>query len=188
MNRMTCSRFCVTHRDGLLKMKAAYEANPIMGDPHSVEGQMSENSHKLDRLKTELAKFQGFLDEVDGKDPAQFVSNKCNLRQHRNSVSESGSLSRSASDSSFSQQNGSSQQTTSAGNNNSLTTTVTASHDDHHHNNHNNNGLNSSSSSNSPSIRNSVALQNHRNSNGNLANGSSLVDSLKNHLNSRVNG
>jgi hypothetical protein len=86
-------------------MKAAYEANPIMGDPHSVEGQMEENSQKLAKLKTELHKFQGYLDDVNGKPETPYASKKSH---HRNSISESESLSRSASDSSFSQQNGSS--------------------------------------------------------------------------------
>lgn len=169
-------------------MKAAYEANPIMGDPHSVEGQMAENSQKLDRLKTELAKFQGYLDDVDGKPVTPYASKKS---QHRNSVSESDSLSRSASDSSFSHQNGSST-IPAAGNNNSLTTTTTASHQDHHHHisppSVNSSSATSSTGS-SAANRNNVALQNHRNSNGNLANGgNNLVDSLRNQLNARVNG
>lgn len=158
-----------------------------MGDPHSVEGQMAENSQKLDKLKTELAKFQGYLDDVDGKPSTPFASKKSH---HRNSVSESESLSRSASDSSFSQQNGSSTNPAAAGNNNSLTTT--AAQQDHHHHisppSVNSSSATSSTGS-SAANRNNVALQNHRNSNGNLANGSSnLVDSLRNHINARVNG
>lgn len=164
-----------------------------MGDPHSVEGQMAENSQKLDRLKTELAKFQGYLDDVDGKPGTPYTSKKS---QHRNSVSESESLSRSASDSSFSQQNGSNCGP-AAGNNNSLTTatttTGTAAQQDHHNHHHiSPPSVNSSSATSSAAaaIRNNVTLQNHRNSNGNLANGSNsnLVDSLRNHMNTRLNG
>ena len=60
----------VDDRDGLLKMKAAYEANPLMGDPHSLEGEMTENRQKLDKLKAELTRFQGFLESHD--DDADF--------------------------------------------------------------------------------------------------------------------
>lgn len=164
-----------------------------MGDPHSVEGQMAENSQKLDRLKTELAKFQGYLDDVDGKPGTPFASKKS---QHRNSVSESESLSRSASDSSFSQQNGSNSGP-GAGNNNSLTTTTVAAAQQDPHNHHhisppslNSSSATSSSAGSAAAIRNNVALQNHRNSNANLANGSNshLVDSLRNQMNTRLNG
>ena len=56
---------CLPDRDGLLKMKAAYEANPVMGDPHSVEGEMADNRHKLEKLKSELARFQALLETPD---------------------------------------------------------------------------------------------------------------------------
>lgn len=79
-----------------MKMKQAYEQNPALGDPSSVEGQLTENGHKMDKLQTELKKFQSYLDEVDGKPPTP-IHNK---KSHRNSVSED-SLSRSASESSM---------------------------------------------------------------------------------------
>lgn len=110
-------------------MKAAYEMNPSMGDPQSVQGQMHENGQKLDKLHRELQKFQGYLEEVDGgKGPSTPFSqkrksstNSTSSSSHptqqqesqthlsasggkhvqRNSISED-SLSRSASDSSFS--------------------------------------------------------------------------------------
>lgn len=51
-------------RDGLMKMKGVYEQNPALGDPMSIEGQLNQSSHKLDKLGTELTKFQGYLDEA----------------------------------------------------------------------------------------------------------------------------
>lgn len=45
-------------RDALMKMKGVYEANPTMGDPNSVNGQLSENSVKLDALRQELSRLQ----------------------------------------------------------------------------------------------------------------------------------
>jgi len=111
-------------------MKAAYEANPNMGDPQSVQGQMVENGERLDKLHVQLKRYHGLLDEVDGKGPSTPFSQKRKTStsssasqatqpppQHsqtsltsggrhsnsqRNSISED-SLSRSPSDSSFSQ-------------------------------------------------------------------------------------
>lgn len=100
-------------RDGLMKMKGVYEANPAMGDPMSVEGQLNASGHNLDKLRQELHKYQGYLEEMEGASPAG--RRHCNApqhnninglqRQHRNSGGSGGeeeSLSRSASDSSVS--------------------------------------------------------------------------------------
>lgn len=81
-------------RDALMRMKDVYEQNPSMGNPLTVEGQLAENGHNLERLRLELQKYQGYLIEADGKTPPI-------QRRHRNSLSED-SLSRSASDSSVS--------------------------------------------------------------------------------------
>lgn len=54
-------------RDGLMKMKVVYEANPLLGDPMSIEGQLTESENKLDRLKQELKKFQQLLDEANSQ-------------------------------------------------------------------------------------------------------------------------
>ena len=51
-------------RDGLMKMKGVYEQNPALGDPMSIEGQLNQSSHKLDKLGAELTKFQGYLEEA----------------------------------------------------------------------------------------------------------------------------
>ncbi|CAG2120892.1 unnamed protein product, partial [Medioppia subpectinata] len=40
-------------RDGLMKMRQAYEQNSALGDPNSVEGQLTENGQKMEKLKTE---------------------------------------------------------------------------------------------------------------------------------------
>lgn len=51
-------------RDGLMKMKEVYEHNPALGDPMTIESQLNQSSHKLDKLGVELIKFQGYLDEA----------------------------------------------------------------------------------------------------------------------------
>ncbi|XP_046670804.1 formin-binding protein 1-like isoform X1 [Homalodisca vitripennis] len=98
-------------RDGLMKMKGVYEANPSMGDPMTIEGQLNASSHNLEKLRLELHKYQGFLEEVEGGSPANRRHNAGTpqhngiQRQHRNSGGSGGeeeSLSRSASDSSVS--------------------------------------------------------------------------------------
>lgn len=98
-------------------MKHTYEQNPALGDPHSVDSQLSENEQKMQKLHQELKKFEGYLNEVysimDNKPSTpqnlqrQGIShstshqhNATNGIGHRNSVAESESLSRSASDSS----------------------------------------------------------------------------------------
>lgn len=54
-------------RDGLMKMKGVYEQNRALGDPLSIEGQLSESGQRLDKLRLELHKFQGYLDEAEGR-------------------------------------------------------------------------------------------------------------------------
>lgn len=45
-------------RDGLLKMKAAYEQNPALGDPVSIDQQLPDINSRLEKLQTQLHKFQ----------------------------------------------------------------------------------------------------------------------------------
>ncbi|XP_046752762.1 formin-binding protein 1-like isoform X1 [Diprion similis] len=105
-------------RDGLMKMKGVYEQNPALGDPMSIEGQLNESSHKLDKLGAELTKFQGYFDEamragLNLSSPSQVsrkpTSNGSATRplSSRRSSHSGGeeSLSRSASDSSVSNVN-----------------------------------------------------------------------------------
>lgn len=48
-----------------MKMKGVYESNPALGDPMSTEGQLNECSHRIDKLNSEIAKYQGLLQEVE---------------------------------------------------------------------------------------------------------------------------
>lgn len=47
-----------------MKMKGVYEQNPALGDPMSIEGQLNESGHKLDKLRLELQKYQSYLEEA----------------------------------------------------------------------------------------------------------------------------
>lgn len=95
-------------RDGLMKMKTVYEANPALGDPMSIQGQLTENGQRLDKLRSELKRYQIWLEEAEGRggpgSPASSISARTNgtgSSPRRSSVSdEVESLSRSASDSS----------------------------------------------------------------------------------------
>lgn len=51
-------------RDGLMKMKVVYEANSLLGDPMTVEGQLNESEHKLEKYKSELIKYQSYLEQA----------------------------------------------------------------------------------------------------------------------------
>ena len=91
-------------RDGLMKMKTVYEANPALGDPMSIQGQLTENGHRLDKLRSDYRKYAGWLEEAEGS-PVSTLSSRTNGAEsndaRRSSVSdEVESLSRSASDSS----------------------------------------------------------------------------------------
>lgn len=44
--------------DALEKMKGVYEQNPQMGDPSSLEPQITETTQNIGRLKGELAKYE----------------------------------------------------------------------------------------------------------------------------------
>jgi len=108
-----------------MKMKQVYESNPALGDPLSIQGQLTENGHRLDKLRSELKKFQDFLDELEGKAPSSPAirakdesatdggggkAGRTNRRSKRRSSMSDGaeSLSRSGSDSSVSNQRNSS--------------------------------------------------------------------------------
>jgi len=134
-------------RDGLMKMKQVYESNPALGDPMSIQGQLTENGHRLDKLRSEQKKFQDFLDELEGKAPnSPAIRSKdegdgggggskisvsslvgggslkkkrsARTKQRRSSVSDGPeSLSRSGSDSSVSDQRRASKTSTDAANN-----------------------------------------------------------------------
>lgn len=48
-----------------MKMKIVYEANSSLGNPMTVEGQLNESEHELEKLKVNLKKYQGFLDKAN---------------------------------------------------------------------------------------------------------------------------
>ncbi|EEC17256.1 conserved hypothetical protein, partial [Ixodes scapularis] len=105
-------------REGLFKLKGSYEQNVALGDPQTVQGEINDLGIRLEKLQTDLEKYQdavrsvrvnalvsdgclatsvqNYLTEVD----SQMVTPDTQKR-YRNSFSE-GSLSRSASESSVS--------------------------------------------------------------------------------------
>lgn len=58
-------------RDGLMKMKVVYEANSLLGDPMTVEGQLNESEHKLEKYKSELTKYQAYMDQANAAQQMQ---------------------------------------------------------------------------------------------------------------------
>lgn len=52
-------------RDGLLKMKEVYEGNPSLGDPMSIMGQLNDSCQRIEKLRADLQRYQGLLDDVD---------------------------------------------------------------------------------------------------------------------------
>lgn len=66
-----------------MKMKGVYEANPSMGDPMTIEGQLNACSHNLEKLTQELYKYRGFLEEIEGGSPAARRHNH-STPQHNN--------------------------------------------------------------------------------------------------------
>lgn len=52
-------------------MKGVYEANSLLGDPMTVEGQLNESEHKLEKYKIELKKYQAFLEQANNVQIAQ---------------------------------------------------------------------------------------------------------------------
>ncbi|XP_049315087.1 formin-binding protein 1-like isoform X16 [Bactrocera dorsalis] len=55
----------VATRDGLMKMKMVYESNSSLGNPMTVEGQLNESEHKMEKLRMDLKKFQGYLESAN---------------------------------------------------------------------------------------------------------------------------
>lgn len=46
-------------------MKGVYESNPALGDPMSTEGQLNECSQRIDKLNSDMIRYQGLLQEVE---------------------------------------------------------------------------------------------------------------------------
>ncbi|XP_041839441.1 thyroid hormone receptor interactor 10b isoform X2 [Melanotaenia boesemani] len=62
--------------DALEKMKGVYEQNAQMGDPSSLEPQISETAQKISRLRGELVKYETWLSEaVGGEESSNAINN-----------------------------------------------------------------------------------------------------------------
>ncbi|XP_070498331.1 formin-binding protein 1-like isoform X4 [Chironomus tepperi] len=111
-------------RDGLIKMKGVYESNALLGDPQTVQGQLKQCEHNLEKLKNELRKYQILLDEMNTNHNNQHSPQPNRITHHQNgnhrtsrhsngsnddgdeAVDDARSLSRSASENNVNQQNG----------------------------------------------------------------------------------
>ncbi|KAM4604055.1 thyroid hormone receptor interactor 10b isoform 2-T2 [Polymixia lowei] len=62
--------------EALEKMKGVYEQNPQLGDPSSLEPQITETAQNIGRLKGELTKYETWLSEaVGGEESANAINN-----------------------------------------------------------------------------------------------------------------
>ncbi|XP_041706473.1 formin-binding protein 1 isoform X14 [Coregonus clupeaformis] len=58
-------------KDALTKMKGVYEKNPQMGDPASVDPRLVEIAMNIEKIQSEVQKFEGWLAEVEGRLPSK---------------------------------------------------------------------------------------------------------------------
>lgn len=62
--------------EALEKMKGVYEQNPQMGDPNSLEPQITETAQNIGRLRGELTKYETWLSEaVGGEESSNAINN-----------------------------------------------------------------------------------------------------------------
>ncbi|XP_029901825.1 thyroid hormone receptor interactor 10b isoform X2 [Myripristis murdjan] len=62
--------------EALEKMKGVYEQNPQMGDPNSLEPQITQTAQNIGRLKGELTKYESWLAEaVGGEESSNTINN-----------------------------------------------------------------------------------------------------------------
>ncbi|XP_059149210.1 formin-binding protein 1-like [Physella acuta] len=73
-------------REGIMKLKDVYASNPALGDPSTLEKKIEENSQKLDGLRQELSKYEGYLAEAEGKNARRHSAS-----EDSHSLSTSGS-------------------------------------------------------------------------------------------------
>jgi predicted nucleic acid-binding Zn-ribbon protein len=69
-------------RDGLIKMKGVYESNTLLGDPQTVQGELKECEHKLEKLKNELRKYQILLEDVKNQQSSQHSPQTNRITHH----------------------------------------------------------------------------------------------------------
>ncbi|XP_032424811.1 formin-binding protein 1 isoform X5 [Xiphophorus hellerii] len=63
-------------RDALTKMKDVYIKNPQMGDPASVDPRLTEIGQNIEKLQSEVQKFEGWLAEVEERMPSKSDSHR----------------------------------------------------------------------------------------------------------------
>ncbi|XP_075872381.1 formin-binding protein 1 isoform X22 [Nelusetta ayraudi] len=74
-------------RDALTKMKDVYVKNPQMGDPTSVDPRLAEIAGSIERLQSEVQKFEGWLAEVEERMPSKSDTHrKSGLYETQNST------------------------------------------------------------------------------------------------------
>ncbi|KAL7034673.1 hypothetical protein ACKWTF_008048 [Chironomus riparius] len=71
-------------RDGLIKMKGVYESNALLGDPQTVQGQLKQCEHNLEKFKNELRKYQILLDEMNTNHNNQHSPQPNRITHHQN--------------------------------------------------------------------------------------------------------
>ncbi|XP_028300428.1 thyroid hormone receptor interactor 10b isoform X3 [Gouania willdenowi] len=66
--------------DALEKMRGVYEQNPQLGDPSSLEPQISETSQNIGRLRGELTKYETWLSEaMGGEESVHTINNDAQI-------------------------------------------------------------------------------------------------------------
>uniref|UniRef100_A0A8C5QFB1 Formin binding protein 1 n=1 Tax=Leptobrachium leishanense TaxID=445787 RepID=A0A8C5QFB1_9ANUR len=66
----------IDQRDALTKMKDVYTKNPQMGDAASVGQKLVEIGNNIEKFRSEVQKFEGWLAEVEGRLPARNDSSR----------------------------------------------------------------------------------------------------------------
>lgn len=74
-------------RDGLMKMKSVYEANSLLGDPMTVEGQLNDSENKLEQYKSDLVKYQTLLEQANATQQLQHSPHSVRSQSHSQSHS-----------------------------------------------------------------------------------------------------
>lgn len=70
--RLELTLICTSLRDALTKMKDVYIKNPQMGDPTSVDPRLTEIGQNIEKLQSEMQKF-----EVSSVPVSALISVKC---------------------------------------------------------------------------------------------------------------
>uniref|UniRef100_A0A0B7A1R0 Formin-binding protein 1-like n=1 Tax=Arion vulgaris TaxID=1028688 RepID=A0A0B7A1R0_9EUPU len=75
-----------SEREGIMKLKDVYASNTALGDPNALEKKIEENSLKLDELRQEMIKFEGYMLDAEGK-----TTRRHSGTEDSHSISTSGS-------------------------------------------------------------------------------------------------